>query len=525
MPSRYVTVEGQFAREVLGAFSIIRGFASLQDLARISSPYQMTEPDPAGLVQGHQRQLDTVHAEEIRTYFEKGDRQFIPEVILSVRVSLQDIVNKGEKVGVSHTGTHGIRLTKKYTSRGVRIHELRVEAKKLNEIKKAARIRRIDGNHRLALADKLAIDPARPNRYLVPFCLLLLGDVGEPAFDYTESLVFHIINSTGKTLDSEHALKLILGQPVGLTMPADKEFAFNPALHLTRLLVNGFGHLPEPARSRLGNRPRSVLANAAKEMLTAYPAKKKDLATLQAFAQEIVGALNDLCNRLWPNCTDFCQSEFFIELAAHTWMKQTGANHEEHLQAAVRFLEQMSGWLGHEGLRKLQSGQPLGKQLLDVYEEIRKRIPQKVFLARWYPVAADGEELNKANLRLEQIRRALEDLRQAEGINLELIDMGTATGGTEMIHPKMYEAIKSSGIILIDLSGVRPNVCVETGYALKHHEQGRLLFIFEPTAGFADPPFDLRTFRYEKIAQAAEIPGKIKPHITTIVKQAGLGAI
>lgn len=36
--ARYVTIEGQFASGVLGTFRIIRGFATLQELAEISAP-------------------------------------------------------------------------------------------------------------------------------------------------------------------------------------------------------------------------------------------------------------------------------------------------------------------------------------------------------------------------------------------------------------------------------------------------------------------------------------------------------
>lgn len=54
--------------------------------------------------------------------------------------------------------------------------------------------------------------------------------------------------------------------------------------------------------------------------------------------------------------------------------------------------------------------------------------------------------------------------------------MGTEEGGAFPIHSRMYEAIASSDIIICDLSGQRPNVYVEAGYALKHHEANRLIF-------------------------------------------------
>ena len=86
---------------------------------------------------------------------------------------------------------------------------------------------------------------------------------------------------------------------------------------------------------------------------------------------------------------------------------------------------------------------------------------------------------------------------------------------------KMYEAIAGSEIIICDLTGHRPNVYVEAGYALKHHEQNRLIYLFEPQDTDDKVPFDLNTFKYVPVSQAAEIPGKLKPEIIAILKDAG----
>jgi nucleoside 2-deoxyribosyltransferase len=81
----------------------------------------------------------------------------------------------------------------------------------------------------------------------------------------------------------------------------------------------------------------------------------------------------------------------------------------------------------------------------------------------------------------------------------------------------MYEAISSADIILVDLTGVRPNVCVEAGFALQHHEKSRLIFMFQPTHKCKDVPFDLNTFRFERLKDTGEIPEKIKTHIEAIL--------
>jgi len=48
--------------------------------------------------------------------------------------------------------------------------------------------------------------------------------------------------------------------------------------------------------------------------------------------------------------------------------------------------------------------------------------------------------------------------------------MGTEEDGAFPIHNRMYDAIRSSDIIICDLTDQRPNVFVEAGFALNHHE-------------------------------------------------------
>jgi hypothetical protein len=230
-----IEIEGIYGTEVLGTFNIIRGFATLQELARISVPVLMGDPAADGAVTGHQRPIDEVHAEEVKKYFEQGDQRFVPEIILSLRVPHAPEKNGTYQLGVTYNG-EGIELRRKHKGKTLQNHILKIRIASLTKIKDQKRIRRIDGNHRLAKAEELKPVSGQANRYKVPFCLLLLGDIGVPSHDYTEALVFHTINSTAKALDGELALQLILGQREDFTPSPHQEFALAPALHLTRLL-------------------------------------------------------------------------------------------------------------------------------------------------------------------------------------------------------------------------------------------------------------------------------------------------
>ena len=162
------------------------------------------------------------------------------------------------------------------------------------------------------------------------------------------------------------------------------------------------------------------------------------------------------------------------------------------------------------------------EQLLKTFKAAQSRIPKRIFLARWYPpLDAPNDAHHRANLRLQQLRQTLTNLQQQHGIGLELIDMGTEEGGTFPIHSRMYEAIASSDIIICDLTGHRPNVYVEAGFALKHHESNRLIFLFEPNSEEDTVPFDLNTYKYLQVNQAAEIPNRLMPELEAILQDSG----
>lgn len=523
MASQYLTFEGQFENNVLGTFRLIRGFANLKDLAEVSVPFQMVDTSN-GVVDGHQRELVPEHAKEIRRYLERGDRRFLPEVILSVRTTLIDELGADQRaIGVRSDGADGIDVQRLWKSRNIRVHRMRVDRRRLDEIRASRAIRRVDGNHRLALAEQLEDDPRLASKYLGSFCLVLLGPPHDPADDYSESMIFHSINSTALPLESEHALRLILGQGEGYDIAPAREFAFNPELHLTRLLRNGVLDLPEPAQTRLGAKPLTSLSGVAKALLGLRPDAGADLESMNAFAKELLAALNDIVTRLEPANPGLCRAEFFIELAARSWERTSPqASHAVRVNDVVAHLEQLGAWLGTDGLLHLKSGDSLSEQVIDIFDVVRSRMPRRVFLARWYPSAKDGDDLKMADLRLAQIRVALRELAD-DDVHLELVDMGTQTGPTFPIQSRMYEAITSADIILIDLTGVRPNVCIEAGFALQGHEQGRLIFMFQPSDAHPRVPFDLATFRYEPFTDTAEIPGKLKPHLKEIVRSAARG--
>lgn len=520
----YIEFEGIFSADVLGGiFKIIRGFADLRDLAAVSVPYKMTVENETGRAFGHQRDLDLKHAQDIKKYLEHGDNRFIPEIILSLRCNnLEEIRETGELLGVQTSSDSEVRIKRRFSRRSPRIQQIRVQRSKIDSIKERKIIRRIDGNHRLALAEQLEADPSLKQKYLASFCMILLHSPEDISDDYAESLIFHTINSTALRLESEHGLRLLLGQDPDYAMIPDNEFAYSPELYLTRILSERLLRLPEPARNRFGERPLTTLWDASRQMIAIDPKIAESREDLTNFADELFAGLADILPRLSASNPSLCQTHAFLEMAARIWRESSRDDHDARVQYAVEKLDRLGKWLGDQGITNLLNPLSPAAQLLNTFNAVQSKIPRRLFLARWYPNAnSNSDAFNRANLRLQQIRGMLDMIERDYGIRLELIDMGTKDGGTFPIHKEMYKAIASSDIIMCDLTGQRPNVCVEAGFALNHHKQNRLVFLFEPMHDNDRILFDLSTFKYIQIAQAAEIPNKIKPEIIAILRDCG----
>lgn len=354
---QYIEFEGLFSEGVLGIFRIIRGFADLRDLAAVSVPYMMVNGEHGFRVVGHQRVESAKHAEDIKNYLENSENRFLPEVILSVRTAVNLVVSSGEidpddsglgddVYGVKSLDGSLVNIYRRYSSPTLRMQKIRVKLGDLEQLRFNKIIRRIDGNHRLHLAEQLTNDPNIPTKYLAPFCMVLLDNPENQYDDYSESLIFHTINSTALPLESEHSLRLLLGQNPDHAMTPAKEFEYNSALHLTRLLNERLQGLPQPAKQRFGDRPLTALWESARNLITMDVEIARDRLTLTSFADNLFAALADIATRLTVNHPSLCGTYVFFELAARGWREAGEGDHEQKVRQSVEYLDRIGNWLG-----------------------------------------------------------------------------------------------------------------------------------------------------------------------------------
>jgi len=205
--NKKITLKWFYSQSALWwAFRVIRWFADLRDLSNISFSYDE-----------YQRDLIPEHAEDIVNFFVNWKYKFIPEIILSLRVD-KDLTGITLKKGFSKEQLAQIINPEGYVAEGwfwskpeeILGNEIEIELDPLILEQEENKLRRIDWNHRLSLADKLTEDPNSPNKYIIPFCIILLSDKSNNYDDEAEAIIFHNINSKNIPITSEHSIKVIL---------------------------------------------------------------------------------------------------------------------------------------------------------------------------------------------------------------------------------------------------------------------------------------------------------------------------
>jgi len=178
-----IEFEGLLQQNVLGTFSVIRGFADLRDLAAVSVaiPY---EGSGLGDSKGYQRALDEAHVEGLKRFLQRGRYRFFPEIILSLR-------SKGEDDPI-------VPFRKRRVSENDAAYVIRVNLRALPGTIHSP-IRRIDGNHRLEAARRLAEEQTRSatfkNFATAPFCFVILNSDRPEDDDLAEAMLFNLINN------------------------------------------------------------------------------------------------------------------------------------------------------------------------------------------------------------------------------------------------------------------------------------------------------------------------------------------
>lgn len=472
----------------MGNFLCLRGYADYKTLSRISEENKDV-----------QRELIEKHKGEMAEFLNSGEYRFFPEIVLSVSLLTEnnhsEVSNfwnavSGKKAWNQKLGDINISIFNHDAGDKNRVAHITFDETKI-------KLNRIDGNHRLSAASEVVGD------FKVPFCLILCQNPDDE--NRYSRAIFHNINAKQIPLDLEENLKVILGSPDVFSddkLKTDKSFGWK--YYLARKTIDSIDFSDfSSINSYISGSKHSFFVDLYDYLIKNKSVEESEsaLATVKAKLFEVEQALKE--SEITATTTNIAV------IGALAYYKLTN---ESKYRGFLSWIKKNN--IG--SVKKLHID-----DVINLYDEIYRHVPQKVFLARWYPSAEnDGEEeYRKAESRISAIKEIVQEL------NLELTDLGTRETGTFDIRKVMYHDIRECDIFIADLSGARHNVMIEVGYALKHVETARMLFYFQATDKCKAVPFDVNHLNYVPIVDSAEIKTSVKTRIENILEQARNGEI
>ena len=467
----------------MGGFLCLRGFADYKVLSKASKENEDI-----------QRALIEEHKGEMAAFLNNGEYRFFPEVVLSVSLATgnnYDEVNRffttvqrngswREKLGDFEISIFNHDAGDKNKIAHISFDELKY---KLN---------RIDGNHRLSASDEVT------KEFKVPFCIIFCRSADEEN-QYSRA-IFHNINAKQIPLNLEQNLKVIL----------ESSQVFSD-----RKLLESFGKEYYLARKTLESIDLSYFPTIRKYIENEKCSFFVELYRFLIKNGLVAGDESAVCNvRTQMSAIETALTESNV-VAVTTNIAVIGALAYYKISNLSKYRGFLS-WIKKNNIGNVKKLHI--EDVINLYDEIYLHVPQKVFLARWYPAETDPAFTQSVH-RINAIKNVCEEL------HLELTDLGTKTDGAFNIRDVMYHDIRECDIFIADLTGARHNVMIEVGYALKHIDTGRMIFYFQETDSCKSVPFDVNHFAYDKIGDSAEIKTKTKARIETILEKCRNGEL
>ena len=471
-----IEFEGLLQKNVLGTFTVMRGFADLRLLAKVSKPIPY-RPTGFGAGEGYQRQLNDRHVEAIQRFLGPDTRnRFFPEVILGLRT-------KGE------AGT-AVQVSKRRASPNDAAYRVRINLKALKAIQDDSRfpIRRIDGNHRLEAAAKMAQGEKpgaiAPSLKMASFCFVVLESELPKDDDLSEAMLFNLINSKALPLMSEHSLSVLMQDDA----PDAERFKEDPELYLMRWIRDRVAGWPRRFVDSMAADPLSRLHATARVLLRSGGLPSGDMPGLERAAMGLFEPLQALAERLCDDHEAFVHSNAFLPVAAEVYSRHTlspgtgAASSAARIRKAEGWLRNFAVWFKRVGGADLPL--PADPTLLwSVFKREYDSKAKSVFVAMSF----------REDAVLKRVRRAIDEAIASFNDShpkapLAPVRIDEQGGASYEIPARVFKEIDECGLMIADLTDERPNVYCEVGYALS---KGRpFILTFHKKDATTVPPWD-----------------------------------
>lgn len=445
-----ISFEGLMQENVLGTFTVIRGFADLRDLTDVSvaMPYQGAVN---GQGTGYQRQLDEQHVEDIKRFLNKGRYRFFPEIVLSLR-------SEGASDPI-------VSFAKKRSSPNDRVYGISVRVKALRE-DGFTRIHRIDGNHRLEAGRRLLEEQKMSASFKdftkAPFCFVILNSDRPEDDELAEAMLFNLINSKALPISSEHSLSVLMRDDGA----AAERFMEDPHVFLARWISDKVRSWPHSFYAEMGDCPLTKLHCAAGVLLRPGGISCTTQKDMELEAAQLFDPIYELAIRMRDQHSSFVHSFAFLPVSAEVYARHSkvdtakGANTEqERIRRAERWLRDFARWFDRVG--GIEMPFPADPTILwSVFKRDYDKRAGQVFIAMSFRESKTLKSVGNA------IKEAIEKFNSSHlGSPLSPIRIDEQKGKSYDIPSRVFQEIEQSKLVIADLTDEKQNVYCEVGYA------------------------------------------------------------
>jgi len=487
-----MTLKG-IVEDVFNGQLIFRGYASIKDLARISTS------------ENYQRATDDNRVNELVDYLNKGSiYKFFPELIFGLQFKDANAIT-AIRSGGNITFTDNIKLKKGKFIFGSSFPE-RLSSAKVMSLEFSTEIKylnRIDGNHRLSAVEKILDNPdedtettaikQKISSTVVPFSILLQtkADVSNKY----EAAFFYLINSRSKALTTEENLKSILSNPDFTKQEQEELLQINSEYTLK---------------------------------IIEHISKSEYKFVLEIFYNEIYTLSLELSNLIQDGIA-FDKIVHSLRFVDDLFVSKKITNPKRNIVLSLIKLKIerseneyniFQKWLVNNDLVEIEQIKPT--KIIDIFDRMHKKRIYKVFVAMPYISFKRVNDFNKL------FKEVLKDIEKKEDIKLELIPIMRFRGSSQRIDSRLIQKIKECDIFVADLSTCNDNVVFEVGLAegnnkpmiLIKSEEDRLKVPFEQK-GTDNVPFDmdkLQWIPYSDTGYYNDIKSIIKTNLPEILK-------
>lgn len=432
-------------------FLCLRGFARIGDLANASISDE-----------SYQRPLIEKNKDDLKTYLEKGESKFFPEVILSthfdaetnsekVREFLQRQATKPQALKID-SEKFKFKLSSRYyaaESGDMRTRDKLIDAALTIDVE-TTKFSRIDGNHRLSVNLSPSTRDLR-----VPFCLVLFTN-SDNATQFSRTL-FHTINFKMRPLAQEQNLKLILDESEHNLDLFPTEVLSKPPFGLAyekaRFALKAIHFDALPALRHVLTDGKNGLLEEHYRTLTLGLSKKvgTDITSVAKWGSTFSEALTR-AHAIYQSHQGLRDSKNKGLLEAIIILSWT--SNEKASTKRGRFVD----WVTRNGLYAIGEVQAQG--ILDVFEKLEAAKSKQIFVAMPFRP--------ETNATWQAILDAVSDFRNKSGLEIKdpiRIDKHDHSRSYK-ITDEIFKLIDESGLLIADLTFGNPNVYHEIGFSL-----------------------------------------------------------